>query len=93
VASVEEALQGAKDILAESVSDEADYRTAVRKMTMEEGLMCSEAKDDTAESVYEMYYHYTEPLKKVTGHRILAMNRGEKEKILTVKIEAPAEKI
>lgn len=93
VASVEEALQGAKDILAESVSDEADYRTAIRKMTMEEGLMCSEAKDDTAESVYEMYYHYTEPLKKVTGHRILAMNRGEKEKILTVKIEAPAEKI
>lgn len=93
VASVEEAIQGAKDILAESISDEAEYRTAIRNMTMQEGLLVSEAKDDTAESVYEMYYHYSEPLKKTTGHRILAVNRGEKEKILSVKIEAPVEKI
>ncbi len=93
VVSVEEALQGAKDILAELISDEAEYRTAIRAMTMKEGLLISEAKDDTAESVYEMYYHYSEPLKKTTGHRILAVNRGEKEKILTVKVEAPVEKI
>ncbi len=93
VASAEEALQGAKDILAESISDDAEYRTAIRSMTMEEGLLVSEAKDDTAQSVYEMYYHYSEPLKKTTGHRILAVNRGEKEKILTVKVEAPEEKI
>lgn len=93
VASVEEAIQGAKDILAESISDEAEYRTAIRNMTMQEGLLVSEAKDDTAESVYEMYYHYSEPPKKTTGHRILAVNRGEKEKILSVKIEAPVEKI
>ncbi len=93
VATVEEALQGAKDILAETISDEAEYRTVIRNMTMQEGLLVSEAKDDTAESVYEMYYHYSEPLKKTTGHRILAVNRGEKEKILSVKIEAPVEKI
>ncbi len=91
VLSAEEALQGAKDILAEAVSDEADYRTFIRSLTMREGSLVSEAKDGEAESVYEMYYAYEEPLKKVAGHRVLALNRGEKEKILTVK--APEEEI
>ena len=93
VASVEEAIQGAKDILAESVSDEADYRTHIRELTMREGSISSEAKDEKAQSVYEMYYAYQEPLKKVAGHRVLALNRGEKEKVLTVKVNAPEEQI
>ncbi len=93
VLSAEEALQGAKDILAEAVSDEADYRTFIRSLTMREGSLVSEAKDGEAESVYEMYYAYEEPLKKVAGHRVLALNRGEKEKILTVKVKAPEEEI
>ncbi|MBQ5376519.1 MAG: RNA-binding transcriptional accessory protein, partial [Lachnospiraceae bacterium] len=93
VNTVEEAIQGAKDILAESISDEAEYRTYIRKATMEEGSIVSEAKDEKAESVYENYYAYSEPIKKVAGHRILALNRGEKEKFLVVKIEAPTEQI
>lgn len=93
VATAEEALAGAKDILAEMVSDEADYRIRIRSMTMKEGMLTSEAKDEKAESVYEMYYNFTEPLSKVAGHRILALNRGEKEKFLTVKVEAPEDKI
>ncbi len=93
VETVEEAIAGAKDILAEAVSDEADYRTYIRKLTMQEGRITSEAKDAEKESVYEMYYTYEEPLKKVAGHRVLALNRGEKEKILTVKIIAPEEQI
>ena len=93
VLTVEDALQGAQDIIAESISDDADYRSVIRKLTVSEGLLVSEAKDDTADSVYEMYYHYSEDLRKTTGHRVLAINRGEKEKILTVKIEAPEEKI
>ena len=93
VLTVEDALQGAQDIIAESISDDADYRSVIRKLTVSEGLLVSEAKDDTADSVYEMYYHYSEGLRKTTGHRVLAINRGEKEKILTVKIEAPEEKI
>ena len=93
VNTVEDAIAGAKDILAESVADEADYRIKIREMTMREGLLSTEAKDEKAESVYEMYYNYTEPVEKVAGHRILAINRGEKEKFLTVKIEAPEEKI
>lgn len=93
VATAEEALQGAKDILAEAVSDEADYRTFIRSLTMREGSLVSEAKDEKAQSVYEMYYAYEEPLKKTAGHRILALNRGEKEKILTVKVQAPEEEI
>ncbi len=93
VASVQEALQGAKDILAEAVSDEADYRTFIRNLTMREGSLVSEAKDASVQSVYEMYYAYEEPLKKAAGHRILALNRGEKEKILTVKVQAPEEEI
>ncbi len=93
VADVAEALQGAKDIIAEAVSDEADYRTYIRNLTMNEGMITSTAKDEKAESVYEMYYHFEEPVKKVAGHRILALNRGEAEKILTVKVSAPDEKI
>ena len=93
VASAQGALQGAKDILAEAVSDEADYRTFIRNLTMREGSLVSEAKDASAQSVYEMYYAYEEPLKKAAGHRILALNRGEKEKILTVKVQAPEEEI
>ena len=93
VASAEEAIAGAKDILAEMISDEADYRTRIRELTMKKGMLVTNAKDAEAESVYEMYYEYSEALEKVAGHRILAINRGEKEKILTVKIEAPVEDI
>ena len=93
VKTAKEAIDGAKDILAERISEEAKYRTYIRKATMEEGLISSEVKDDKTESVYEMYYHHEEPVKKCAGHRVLALNRGEKEKILTVKIVAPAEKI
>lgn len=88
-----EALQGAMDILAEAISDEADYRTYIRQATLEEGKLLSTAKDEKAQSVYEMYYDYEEPLKQVVGHRTLAINRGENEKFLTVKIEAPTERI
>lgn len=88
-----EALQGAMDIIAEMISDEADYRMYIRNITMEEGKLTGTAKDEKAESVYEMYYAYEEPLKKVAGHRVLALNRGESEKFLTVKVEAPDERI
>lgn len=88
-----EALQGAKDIIAEEISDNADYRKYIREETFEQGIMTSTAKDDKAESVYEMYYAYEEPVKKVLGHRILALNRGEAEKFLNVKITAPEEQI
>ena len=93
VSTVQEALQGAMDILAEAVSDEADYRTYIRDLTFREGTISSTAKDEKVQSVYENYYQYSEPIKKVAGHRVLALNRGEKEKILTVKIEAPEERI
>ena len=93
VASAAEALAGAKDILAESISDEADYRSWIRKITMKKGKLISTAKDPEAESVYEMYYEFEEPAEKLAGHRILALNRGEKEKFLTVKVQAPEEEI
>lgn len=93
VKTAKEAIQGAKDIIAESISDEADYRIYIRDITMQEGQIASTAKDEKAESVYEMYYDYEEPLKKTAGHRILALNRGENEKALTVKIVAPEERI
>ncbi|HIW22146.1 MAG TPA: RNA-binding transcriptional accessory protein, partial [Candidatus Dorea intestinavium] len=93
VESVKDALAGARDIIAENISDEADYRSYIRKRTFNEGKMISVAKDEKAESVYEMYYNFEEPLKKLAGHRILALNRGEKEKVLNVKIEAPVEEI
>ena len=93
VKTVEEALQGAKDIIAEMISDEANYRIYIRDITTEEGRLVSAAKDEKAESVYEMYYQYEEPIKKVAGHRTLAINRGENEKFLVVKVEAPSERI
>lgn len=93
VADVQEALQGAKDIIAERVSDEADYRLYIRNLTFEEGVLSGEAKDEKMESVYEMYYHFEEPVKKIAGHRVLALNRGEAEKVLTVKVNAPVERI
>ena len=93
VADVKEAIDGAKDIIAESISDEADYRSWIRKITMKKGKLTSAAKNPEEESVYEMYYEFEEPVSKLAGHRILAVNRGEKEKILTVKIEAPEEEI
>ena len=93
VLTAEDALAGAKDILAEAVSDDAAYRTRIRELTMKKGRIISIAKDPEAESVYEMYYEFDEPLNKLAGHRILALNRGEKEKILNVKVEAPEEEI
>ncbi len=93
VFTAEDALAGAKDILAEAVSDDAAYRTRIRELTMKKGRIISTAKDPEAESVYEMYYEFDEPLNKLAGHRILALNRGEKEKILNVKVEAPEEEI
>ncbi len=93
VKTAAEALQGAKDIIAEQISDEADYRIYIRDVTMKEGKLVTAAKDEKAESVYEMYYQYEEPVCKVAGHRVLAINRGENEKFLTVKIEAPEERI
>ena len=93
VASAAEALAGAKDILAESISDEADYRMHIRKLTFQKGMLTSAAKDPGQQSVYEMYYTYEEPVNKAAGHRILALNRGENEKILTVKIAAPEDDI
>ena len=93
VLTVADAINGAKDIIAESSSDEAAYRTRIREMTEKEGVLTAEAKDEKAESVYEMYYHFQEPVTKLAGHRVLALNRGEKEKILTVKVEAPEDRI
>ena len=93
VNSIEEAIAGAKDIIAEHISDEADYRIHIRELTMKEGTLTSTAKDKEAESVYEMYYEFAESIAKLAGHRILALNRGENEKILTVKVEAPEEQI
>ncbi|MGN0291199.1 MAG: Tex-like N-terminal domain-containing protein, partial [Lachnospiraceae bacterium] len=93
VHTTEEAIAGAMDIIAEHISDEADYRIHIRKLTEKEGKLISTAKDEKAESVYEMYYDFEEPIQKLAGHRVLALNRGEKEKFLTVKIESPKEKI
>ena len=93
VATAKEALDGAMDILAERISETAEYRTYIRKITMEEGMLTSSARNEKETSVYEMYYQFSEPVKKAAGHRILALNRGEKEKFLNVKIEAPEEKI
>ncbi|WP_320952465.1 Tex family protein, partial [Enterocloster bolteae] len=93
VASVQEAIQGARDILAERISDNAAFRTYIRNITMNKGVIQSSAKDEKAQSVYEMYYNYEEPVKKAAGHRILALNRGENEKMLIVKILAPEEQI
>ena len=88
-----DALAGAMDIIAEAIADVADYRIYIRELTMKEGKLISSAKDEKAQSVYEMYYAYEEPLEKVLGHRVLAINRGENEKILTVKVDAPVQRI
>ncbi|MFV0343660.1 MAG: Tex family protein [Anaerocolumna sp.] len=93
VNTVAEAIAGAMDIIAENISDEADYRIYIRKITFEEGVMVSTAKDEKAQSVYEMYYNFEEKLLKLAGHRVLALNRGENEKILTLKIIAPEDRI
>ena len=93
VKTTEDAINGAKDILAEMISDEADFRKEIRRRTFTKGKLVVKAKDKTAESVYEMYYEYDEEIKKIAPHRILAINRGEKEKILVVKIEAPIQEI
>ena len=93
VKSAKEAIAGAMDIIAEMVSDHADYRKYIREATIEEGKVVSAAKDEKVQSVYEMYYNYEEPVDKIAGHRVLALNRGENEKILTVKVTAPEERI
>ena len=93
VASVTDAIAGAKDIIAEHISDEADYRIHIRDLTAKKGTISSVAKDPEAQSVYEMYYEFEEPVKKLAGHRVLALNRGEKEKFLTIKVAAPEEEI
>lgn len=93
VLTPQDAVNGAKDIIAERISDDADYRTYIRNITMKEGTITSTAKDKEAESVYEMYYEFEESIGKIAGHRILAINRGENEKVLTVKINAPEERI
>lgn len=93
VKNIPEALQGALDIIAEMISDNADYRTYIRKLTFDEGIIESQAKDEKAQSVYEMYYAYEEPVKKIAAHRVLAINRGEAEKVLTIKVNAPEDRI
>lgn len=93
VDTAEDALNGAKDILAEMISDSADYRTYIRKVTMNEGIIASKARDEKEKSVYENYYDYEEAVNKIPGHRTLAINRGEKEKFITVKVNAPEDKI
>ena len=93
VHSAEEAIAGAMDIIAESISDNAEYRTEIRSLTMDKGILMTTAKDPEAESVYEMYYDFSTPVRKMTGYRTLAINRGEKEKFLSVKIEAPVDEI
>lgn len=93
VNDIYEAIDGAKDIIAETISDNADFRSYIRKVTTDEGMIISIAKDSEAQSVYEMYYDFSEKINKIAGHRVLALNRGEKEKFIVVKIEAPEEKI
>ena len=93
VESIKDAISGAMDIIAENISDEADYRIRIRKMTFDNGRITSVAKDPDAKTVYEMYYNFEESVKKIAGHRVLALNRAEDEKVLTVKVEAPVEDI
>ena len=93
VASVEEAIEGAKDILAEEISDQAVYRGYIRKVTLKKGVMVSKAKNEKEKTVYDMYYDYSEQAATIPGHRILAINRGEAEKVLSIKMEVPVEEI
>ena len=89
----DDAINYAMDIIAEEVSDNAEYRTYIRNITMEEGVITSSAKDEKEQSVYEMYYNFEEKVEKIAGHRVLALNRGEKEKFLIVKLIAPEDRI
>ncbi len=93
VKTVKDAVQGALDIIAEVISDNAEYRTAIRGLTFNLGKLTSTAKKPDVKTVYDNYYSYEEELKKIAGHRVLAVNRGETEKVLTVKISAPSELI
>ncbi|MBQ2320081.1 MAG: RNA-binding transcriptional accessory protein [Lachnospiraceae bacterium] len=93
VKDASEAVAGAMDIIAEIISDNAQYRMYIRNATFEEGKILSAAKDEKQQSVYEMYYQFEERIDKIAGHRVLALNRGEKEKFLVVKMEAPEERI
>ena len=93
VETAQQALEGASDIIAESISDNADYRKIIRKLTFDKGVLEVKAADPEAQSVYEMYYDFHEPVKKIAGHRVLAVNRGEKEGVLSVRLEAPVEDI
>ena len=93
VADIKAAITGAQDILAEEISDDADFRGYVRKLTYQKGLIVTKAKDEKAETVFDMYYDYSEKVSAIPGHRILAINRGENEKALSVKIEAPVDEI
>lgn len=91
--TIEDALLGASDIIAEKIADDAEYRKYIRKSTFDKGIIISRAKDEKQQSVYEMYYDFSEPVKKIAGHRVLALNRGENEGVLNIKIEAPIEEI
>lgn len=93
VATTEDAIAGALDIIAENISDEAEYRTYIRDITIKEGKLVTIAKNAEAKSVYEMYYDFEEPISKAAGYRVLAINRGEKEKFLSVKVTVPEERI
>lgn len=93
VANVAEAIQGAKDIIAEMVSDNDEFRKAIRNIVVKHGLIVSNTKNPEEKTPYENYYDYSEGVNKIPGHRILAINRGEKEKVLNVKIEMPEENI
>lgn len=93
VATAEDALTGAMDIVAETIAEEADYRIRIRELTAKKGVVHSAAKDEEAKTVFEMYYDFSEPVHKLAGHRVLALNRGEAQKVLSVKVEAPQEDI
>lgn len=93
VLSIEDAIEGAQDIIAEEISDNANFRSLIRELSFEDGKLVSQAKDSQSESVYDMYYDYSEDISKIASHRVLAINRGEKEKFLKIKISAPEEDI
>ncbi|MBQ6555809.1 MAG: RNA-binding transcriptional accessory protein [Firmicutes bacterium] len=93
IETAQQAIDGAKDIIAEMISDNADFRKIIRKLTFEKGMIETKAAKEEEQSVYEMYYDFTEPVKKIAGHRVLAINRGEKEGMLSVKLIAPVEDI
>lgn len=93
VNTAEDALKGAQDIIAEIISEDADFRSYIRNITYNKGSIVTKAKDPETSTVFDMYYDYNEVIKTIPGHRVLAINRGENEKVLSVKIEAPADEI